>query len=57
MAHCWRAGAIQLRSGHDSYKHVLRSKQVIVGIYTCTWSMKYIRSMKYKACSRDMHIE
>ena len=29
----------QLRSGHEMYKHVLRSKQVIVG--TCTWSMKY----------------
>ena len=28
-------------SGHEmySYKHVLRSKQFIVGI--CTWSMKY----------------
>ena len=34
-----------------SYKHVLRSKHVIVGTFTCIWGMKYICSMMYKACS------
>ena len=57
--HCWRAGAIQLRSGHEmynySYKHVLRSKHVTVGIYM---HMEYkVCSMNYKACSRDMHMK
>ena len=37
------------------YKHVLRSKQVTVGIYM---HIEYkVRNIKYKACSRDMHME
>ena len=37
-----------------SYKHVLRNKHV----YHRYMHMEYeVRSIKYKACSRDMHME
>ena len=50
----WRAGAIQLRSGHEIY--IARPEKQAV--YCRYMLMEYeVRSMKYKACSRDMHME